>query len=151
MYYHPFCIKVSSDSLRTQTAFFRRCTAVQNNWSTGALCTSNLHPYCNQNCTFLLLAESIIFLHITSCKILQHPETNPGSAPVVIYLRWNNLRWNNWKLLHPCDVSYCNTIYLKQVSWFDLGSTFKIASFIWQSTNSIDLLPRFQCRGLQMA
>ena len=49
---------------------------------------SNLHPYCNQNCTFLLLAESIIFLHIRSflcsiffCKILQHTKTSPGSAP----------------------------------------------------------------------
>ena len=30
-----------------------------------------MHPYCNQNCTFLLLAESIIFLHIISflCSI----------------------------------------------------------------------------------
>ena len=49
---------------------------------------SNLHSYCNQNHTFLLLAESITFLHsyIISifnifCKILQHPKINPGSAP----------------------------------------------------------------------
>ena len=44
--------------------------------------------YYNQNHIFLLLAESIIFLHsyIISifnfiCKILQHPKINPGSAP----------------------------------------------------------------------
>ena len=30
------------------------------------LLVSNLHPYCNQSCTFLLLAESITFLHITT-------------------------------------------------------------------------------------
>ena len=40
-----------------------------------------------ENCTFLLLAESIIFLHFTSflcsifLNILQHPKFNPGSAP----------------------------------------------------------------------
>ena len=48
-------------------------------------------PHCNQNCTFLILAESIIFLHIASflcwiyfCKILQHPKINSGSAPVIL-------------------------------------------------------------------
>ena len=56
---------------------------------------SNLHPYCKQNCTFLLLAESIIFLHITSflssiffCKILQHFKINPGSASGINQRRW---------------------------------------------------------------
>ena len=59
----------------------------------GVLCSnqilpSNLHPYCNKNHTFLLVADSIIFLHSYVifvfnffCKILQHPKINPGSAP----------------------------------------------------------------------
>ena len=47
-----------------------------------------MYPYSNQKCTFLLLVESIIFLHIASFfmiiffyKTLQHPQINPGSAP----------------------------------------------------------------------
>ena len=31
-----------------------------------SIVSSDLCPYCNQNCTFLVLAESIISLHITS-------------------------------------------------------------------------------------
>ena len=50
------------------------------------------------------------------------------------------LRRNNWKLFHPCDLNYCNTIYLKQVPGFDLESTYKVVSFMWQNSNSTDLL-----------
>ena len=43
-------------------------------------------------------------------------------------------------VISPLWRHYCNTIYLKHASWFDLGSIFKVVNFIWQSSNSIDLL-----------
>ena len=49
-------------------------------------------------------------------------------------------KWKNWALFHPGDANYCNTIYLEQASWFDLGLAFKVVSFMWHSSNCIDLL-----------
>ena len=61
----------------------RGCFLLESNFS-----FKSALSYCNQNCTFLFLAESIIFLHnyIISmfnffCKILQNPKINPGSTP----------------------------------------------------------------------
>ena len=64
---------------------------------------SDLHPYCKQNHTFLLLAESIIFLHshiisifIFFGKILQHLKINPGSTPD-IYLTKSNPKYDEFR------------------------------------------------------
>ena len=76
------------------------------------------HPYCNQNCTFLLLVKSIIFCILHHfyiqifCEILQHPKINSGSTSEVnifkqispidqdrSFLYWNELDINTRLIL----------------------------------------------------
>ena len=43
------------------------------------------------------------------------------------------------ELFRPCDVKYCEVIYLIQISSLDVASNFKVVNFISKSSNSIDL------------
>ena len=82
----------------------RKCHEIKRNltltFKTSLENAKEMYPYSNQKCTFLLLVESIIFLHIASflwsfffCKTLQHPQINPGSAP-------NSFKNCDWIYVH---------------------------------------------------
>ena len=47
------------------------------------------------------------------------------------------LRWNNWKLLHPCNVNYCNVVYLNQVSSFGACQSLNL----WISHHKVRIYP----------
>ena len=57
----------------------------------------------------------------------------------VIISSFFSLRLNNWKLLHPCDVNYCNVINVNHVFLLDLASVSnKLSISCWENSNFID-------------
>lgn len=69
-------------------------------------------------------------LNINQLNIIQSAEYHPVIFPMYI----------NWLLFHHCYISYCNVIYLNRSSLFNLASTFKVVTFLSESSASIGLL-----------